>query len=112
AGDDLGNAPRKEGMARSIVLGKRGRQDNRVVEAGVSAELQQSLGSCLIAIGPREFAEMKIDFPQPSGVRRLARMLDTPGQFFPRCLSLVEESRKLGMNHAGDPVHDKNLAAG
>src|SRR5262249_14810465 len=108
--NDLRNPPRnKRGSGRSI-FGKIRCQRDRVVEVGIPASLQVVPGFCSIAIVPREFAKMTVDFAQPRRMRRFVCVLQTPGEFLVCSSSLSKACWKLTMHYTCDPVHDEDLA--
>src|SRR5215831_7619840 len=82
-----------------------------MIEVGITAAPKVLICLCAVTIMPAEFAEMKVNFPQPRRMRRFVSVLCTPRKFLPRGLSLMEKARKLSIHDAGDPVHDENLPA-
>src|SRR5262249_41619429 len=109
-GNDLSNAPWHKRVTGGFFFGKRRCQCDWVIEVGIAASPQIVLGLRSIAIVPRQFAEMVVNFAQPSRMRRLVRVLNTPGEFFLCSLSLVKVPGKFRTHDTSDPVHDKNLA--
>src|SRR5258707_4699608 len=55
---------------------------------------------------------MKIDFPQPPDVWRFGDVRGAPCQIVLRGPLLMEETWELSADHAGNPVHHEDLAAG
>jgi len=66
----------------------------------------------LVAIGESELSQMKIDFPQPPDVWRFGDVRGAPCQIVLRGPLLMEETWELSADHAGNPVHHEDLAAG
>src|SRR5262245_19024066 len=110
-GNDLGNAPRRERMTGSSVFRKRRCQCDRVIEVRITAATEIFLCLSLVTSAESEFAEMIVDFAQPSKMRGLVGMLNTPGEFLLCGRSLVKVAWKLRTHDTGDPVHDEDLAA-
>ena len=110
-GNDLGNAPRRKRMTGGSVFGKRRCQCDRTIEIGIAAAMEIIPCFGLVAVAEREFAEMIIDFAQPSRMRRFVCVLNTPGEFFLRRLTLVKISWKLRVHDTSNPVHNENLTA-
>src|SRR5262249_17161514 len=110
-GNNLCNAPWGKRMTRGSVFGKWCCQCDRVIEVRIAAATEILLGLRCIAIIKSEFAEMIVDFAQPSRVRRFVCVFKTPGEFLLCDLSLAKEARELGVNYARDPIHDENLPA-
>jgi hypothetical protein len=76
------------------------------VKVRVASPPQIVLGLGLFALGKSHLSEMIVDFPQPPRVRRFVDVLHAPGQLALRCLPLMEEAGKLGVDDAGNPVHN------
>ena len=111
AGNDLRNAPRRKRVTGGLVFGKRRCQRDRVIEIRIAAATKIFLCLSLVTFAKSEFAEMIVDFAQPSKMRRFVGVLNTPGEFLLRSRSLVKVAWKLRTHDTGDPVHDENLAA-
>src|SRR4030095_5756295 len=109
--NDFANAPRRQRATGNFVFGKRRCQCNRTIEARKPTASRVILRLCVITIIEREFPEMIINFARPRRMRRFVRVLNTPGEFGLRSFSLTKESRQLGTNYPGDPVHHENIAA-
>src|SRR5262249_35571686 len=89
-GNDFCNAPRGKRMTRGSVFGKWCCQCDRVIEVGIAAAMEILLRLCCIASVQSEFAEMMVDFAQPSRMRRFVCVLETPGEFLLCDLSLAK----------------------
>src|ERR1700737_3150626 len=70
------------------------------------------MGFGLVAIGKSELSQTKVYFSEPADVWRFVDVRGAPCQIVLRGLLLMEETRQLGTDDAGNPVHDKDLTAG
>src|SRR5262249_16966788 len=102
--------PRRESVTRSPFLGKRRSECDRAVKVRVTAATEVILCPGFVAVATCEFGEMVVHLTQPSGMRRLVDVFDAPLQFLTRSLPLAKKSRNIGIDDAGDPVHDENIA--
>ena len=87
-------------------------QHNRSVKVRVTAAPQKLLSFGLFTAGPGELGQLVIDFPQPGRVRRFFDVLQAPFQLLLGFLPLMEAPGKLGVDHAGNSVHNEDLPAG
>src|SRR5712691_8515078 len=99
-------------MPRNDVFRKRSNQRNRPVKTLVATPPQIVLCFGLFPVGKSQLSEVVIDFPQPTRMRRFVSVCQAPGQLILRCLPLMEKVWKLGMDNAGNPVHNKGLPSG
>src|SRR5258708_39988104 len=70
------------------------------------------MGFGSVAIGKSELSQTKVYFSEPADVWRFGDVRGAPCQIVLRGLLLMEETRQLGTDDAGNPVHDKDLTAG
>src|SRR5215471_15349481 len=103
--------PRRESMPRNSLLGKRRSECDGVVKVRITAATEVILCLGLITIVTFKFGEVVVHLTQPCGMRRLVNVFQAPREFLTRGLSLTKEARKLRVDDASNPVHDKNLAS-
>ncbi len=108
---DLADALARERMAGRWVLRVDGKRD-RAVEARGARESQELLGLCRIPVFVIEDRQPKRRRPDPSLIRRLGRVRETPVEIHVRLRLLVKAGGKLRTDDSGDPAHDEDAASG
>jgi len=87
-------------------------KDNRLVETLKAALAEIVLRFRLVPIGESKRSQTKIHFPQPADVGRFGDIRGAPCQIILGGLLLMEETRELRTDDAGNPGYDEDLAAG
>src|ERR1700693_6292239 len=96
-------------MPRSDVFRERSDQGNRPVKTLVAAPPQIVLCLGLVSVSKSQLSEVVIDFSQPTRMRGFVSVFNAPGQLILRCLLLMENAWKFGMDDAGNPIHYEDL---
>src|SRR5260221_10376317 len=112
ARNNFGNAARRKSMTRQWVFYKWGVERYRLIKTLVTSLSEIVTGFGLVTIGESEFSQPKVHFPQPADLGRFGDVRGAPCQIVLCGLLLMEETRELGSDDAGNPVHDKDLTAG
>src|SRR5258706_9931773 len=112
ARNNFGNAARRKSMTRQWVFYKWGDERYRLIKTLVTSLSEIVTGFGLVTIGESDFSQPKVHFPQPADLGRFGDVRGAPCQIVLCGLLPMEETRELGSDDAGNPVHDKDLTAG
>src|SRR5258708_34775989 len=99
-------------MTRNWIFYKWGDERYRLIKTLVTSLSEIVPGFGLVTTGESEFSQPKVHFPQPADLGRFGDVRGAPCQIVLCGLLLMEETRELGSDDAGNPVHDKDLTAG
>src|SRR5258708_4552269 len=112
ARNNFGNTVRRKGMTGQWVFYKWRDECDRLIKTLVTTLSEIVTGFGLVTIGESEFSQTKVYFSQPADLGRFGDVRGAPCQIVLCGLLLMEETRELGPDDAGNPVHDKDLTAG